>query len=248
VSEIRTAAHITEQPNQAITDTGILDRHDRTRLLQLSSLISGAGRISLEGEPIYADQGWSHFHAFTHECVIPEMSDMLSHADQVLDVLYDDCTVASIPFSLEYYLERISQTRSDRLALRVNSESDVVERARDWVEQLDARGQTSRRNGITQLSNGREVNLTTQSGRPTCAVLDAVYQMQKAESGVDTAVLVHNTAFRGQQLDMQAVLQALDGTLPFDNFANIYIRQRKGALRLAAIQVLSAAAQLTEVK
>jgi hypothetical protein len=72
--------------------------------------------------------------------------------------------------------------------------------------------------------------------------------MQKAESGVDTAVLVHNTAFRGQQLDMQAVLQALDGTLPFDNFANIYIRQRKGALRLAAIQVLSAAAQLTEVK
>lgn len=248
MSEVRNDAQTTEQQGGLGPIVQSLDRHDCARLAQLASLLGDAERLSLEGEPIYADRGWDQFHAFSHATVIPTITGMVPQAEPQLDVLYDDCTALSTAFSLDYYLEQIVRTESDSLPKRVTQESDLLDRARDWVAQLQAAGQTTLSSGITRLNSERPVTLTTQSGRPTCAVLDAAYQMQKAENGVDTVVLVHNTNFRGQQIDMQTVLRAVNGSIPFENFANVYMRQRKGALRLAAIQVLSATAQLVEIK
>lgn len=242
-------ASVSVQPEFARHTRQNLMAHDAARLTHFLKLIGEPGRVSLEGEPIYADRAWDQFHAFTYDVVIPEVTDGVTDTEQTLDVLYDDCTVPNTPFSLNYYLKHIANSAAYQLPARTSNESDMLERASEWVFRLKSNGRTRRVAGVERLhDNSRPAALTTQSGRPTCAVLDAVYQMQKAESGVETAILVHSTGFRGQQLDMQAVLRSVNGTMPFENFANIYVRERKGAIRLAAIQVLNASAELTEVQ
>jgi hypothetical protein len=227
---------------------GALEAHDVARLAQVTELISGGRCTSLEGEPIYADRGWDQFHSFTYGVVIPELTNKLENTEQRIDVLYDDCTVAGMPFSLDYYLEHIARTEIDQFSVNVDDESDMLDQANSWVSKLRTSGHTRQSDGVIRLDSERPVALTTVSGRPTCAVLDAVYQTQKAESGVDVAVLAHSTGFRGQQLDMQAVLYRVNEGMPFQYFANLYVRQRNGVLRLAALHILDAAAELTEVR
>lgn len=236
-----------------------LQQHDVARLDRLSTKIIGNPQtVSFEGEPLYADRAWSEFHEFSYGTVIPVLIRQVSENNRSrLDLLYDECTVQQLDFSFDHFLRQITQAlnrclneQSVHLPIYTNNESYFLDRGEEWIRELRGRGATVQYNGTVELNLPRQkpVNLTTKSGRPTCAVLDAVYQTTKSEGGVDIAVLVHSTQFRGQQEDMQAVLFAVGkGTIPFNALINVFTRERKGALRLAAIRHLDSNGQVSEI-
>jgi len=236
-----------------------LQQHDMARLDRLSTKITGNPQtVSFEGEPLYADRAWSEFHAFSYGSVIPVLIKQVSDNNKTrLDLLYDECTVQQLNFSFDHFLGQIAQAlnqhingQSGNLPIHTENESYFLDRGEEWIRELRGRGATTQYNGTVELNlpHQRPVSLTTRSGRPACAVLDAVYQTTKSEGGVDIAVLVHNTQFRGQQEDMQAVLFAVgQGTIPFSAFVNVFTRERKGELRLAAIRHLDRSGQVSEI-
>ncbi len=223
-----------------------LHPHDGDRLRRLVASLGPAALASFEGQPLYANQPWDKYHDFTYS-VISQLAQDIASDRQRLDVLYDDFTVSEAPYALDYYLDHINHVSNGQLASRIEYESAMAERADEWINEFRSSGRTTRSGGIRYLGTEHDTALTTVSGRPTCAVLDAVYQTSKAETGSDTALLVHSTDFRRQQRDMQAVLTAAHGGIPFQSFANIYIRERKGLMRLAGIQVLKACGAAMEI-
>lgn len=236
-----------------------LQQHDIARLDRLSAKLTGNPQtVSFEGEPLYADQAWNEFHEFSYGTVIPVLIRQASENNRPrLDLLYDEYTVQQLDFSFDHFLGQITQAlhrhlngQSANLSIHTENESYFLDRGEEWIRELRGRGATTQYNGTVELNlpHQRPVNLTTKSGRPACAVLDAVYQTTKAEGGVDVAVLVHNTQFRGQQEDMQTVLLAVgQGTIPFNAFVNVFTRERKGELRLAAIRHLDSNGQVLEI-
>lgn len=238
-----------------------LQPHDMARLESLSGKISGETprTVSFEGEPLYADRSWSEFHEFSYGGVIPVLIRQVSDKHQVrLDVLYDELTTHNQEFSFDHFLDQIAQSLTEYqdqqndpdTPVHTQNESYMLDRGENWITELRGQGLTRQFNGTVELHlpQQRPVTLTTKSGRPACAVLDAVYQTTKSEGGVDVAVLVHNTQFKKQQEEMQAVLLAVgQGTIPFDAFVNVFTRQRKEDFRLAAIRHLDSRGQTSEI-
>ena len=224
-----------------------IHNHDLARLQNLAALIgsAGTGLVSFEGEPLYADRAWDGFHDFSYGTIIPTLAERLADRPHRLDVLYDEYTVSSADFSEDHFLGQISTSLAEHngstrnVPVRTANESDMSGRAHVWVDELRVKGIARALDGVVQLTMPERapVALTTQLGRPTCAVLDAVYQTSKSDQGISTAVLVHSKNFGGQQRDMQTVMRAIhDGELPFDAFVNVFVRERKGMVRLANIR------------
>jgi hypothetical protein len=237
-----------------------LHNQDRIKFQNLSAAIgssASAGAVSFEGEPIYADRAWDDLHDFSYGVVIPALAQELSGQQPRLDVLYDDLTVEDTDFTEDYFLGQITGGLATHngtlrdLSIQTTSERDMFDRAQEWIDELRGRGVTKQLEHSRVLElvvpGQKPVALTARSGRPTCPVLDAVYQKEKAEHGVSTAVLVHNTNFTMQQREMQTILTAVHGELPFDSLVNVFIRERKGALRLAATRQTDKAGQTVEI-
>lgn len=235
-----------------------LHNQDIVRCQNLGAAIGSSattGSVSFEGEPIYADRAWNVLHEFSYGVVIPALVQELSAPQQRLDVLYDDFTVENTEFSKDHFLGLIAQSMSSHngtledVTIQTAHEKDMNDRAQVWIEELRGRGVTRQHGRVSELNvpGDKSVALTARSGRPTCAVLDAVYQTEKSEEGVGTAVLVHSTDFSRQQRDMQAVLTAIHGELPFDSLVNIFVRERKGTLRLAATRQTNRTGQTAEI-
>lgn len=220
-----------------------LQEHDRERLHTALGQLSPNQSVSIEGEPLYADQEWGNLHQFAYNFVLPEIA---SYYPCFIDLLFDEYTTSESNFDLEVFLAQIYLN----LPMNVITESELVSDAEKIIETLRTQGQIISRNQLLFIetnSGNREVALTTHSGRIACTTLDAAYQQRKSLL-VDTTILVHSMDFKRQQQEMLTVLQAFNnGRMPFEAFLNIFTRTRKGQTRLASIWLTDAEGKLENI-
>lgn len=186
------------------------ESHLQRRIGQVLEVIPSGATVSLEGPPIYLNQRWGIDQELGYNYLLPMAWDLLLRRGCILEhvVMLDDYTVPEEVEDVEY-LSKISLPVS-----RIEREAAFIPRAEDLLRQINGKG--------VQRLDGRRVVLTTQSGRLTCALLDAAFQETK---GAVFNVVIHPTEFKHEQEDMRAVLLAARGKLP-STFVNIFFKGR----------------------
>lgn len=228
-----------------------LTRQEEIRLNKLVDTInfSDNSSISLEGEPLYADRDWNELHTFSYGLLLPNLLTLLAQKNAStttsLDILYDELTVQHNRLSLNTFLTSIFLA-SERLAefknskkLRIFNESEFLDRGQAFIKESVANGLTIKVRGVHELhlKNQAPIPITTQSGRPACVVLDAIYQSCKAQAGTDIAFVNHNVNFSKQQEQMMQILKLMNNSfVPFSNYINIFFRERNNNITLGSIR------------
>lgn len=186
-------------------------------LLILENHIPENSTTAIEGAPLYVDQPWNGAHYFAYNEIMPRIKDILGRLfnHSIHLALIDDFTTNS------HDQDRSSLDRMIHKPGQVFFESEFVEEAWDWIKHFQQNGWVFSKQGELWLNCGRLAPLTTKSGRPSCALLDARYQSRKQSAA--TNIIIHPSDFSGQQKDMIDILLAMNNPLPF-NLINIFFR------------------------
>lgn len=197
---------------------------DISRAIMASARLLPAGaRITLEGTPIYTNQGWNPSHDFGTNLVLPAFAQYLSDAGHPVEhfVLIDDFTTGT-PANENSFTSQMAMRPT-----QVRFESEFVQEAESIVEHFISRGKTISSRGRTLLATGRQPVVRTETGRVACAVLDACYQRQKGES---ENFLIHPNDFIHQQEEMRDVLTQITGGILPGIFINVFFKKSVGRL------------------
>ena len=186
-------------------------------LLVLEDHISGNSTTAIEGTPLYVDQPWNDSHHFAYNEVMPRVKDILGRlfSHQTHLALIDDFTTAN------YEQDRSFLDRMIHKPNQVFFESEFADLAVNWTLRFQQEGKTFNNKGRVWLISSPAAPLTTESGRPSCELLDALFQNLKQP--VDTNLIIHPSFFAEQQKNMRQILIAINGQLPF-NLINIFFR------------------------
>ncbi len=185
-------------------------RNLRKQVGEILSIIPPGISVTLEGTPIYLDRLWGLDHTLGYNHILGYSREFLLNRGSSVahQVLLDDYTVKPHVDPQEYLLKIQPPVDS------VVNEGDFVSRAEELIFLIGRRK-------VTRL-DGREVILITQSGRVSCAVLDAAFQETKE---TDFNVLIHPIEFSNEQDETRSILLAARRRLP-STFINIFFKQR----------------------
>ncbi|MEK7622512.1 MAG: hypothetical protein AAB430_01445 [Patescibacteria group bacterium] len=186
-------------------------------LLILENQIPGHSITAIEGTPLYVDQPWNDSHYFAYNEIMPRVKDILGRLfnHSVHLALIDDFTTDSHDQDrsfLDWMIHKPNQ---------VFFESEFIESALNWITHWQQKEKTFNNKGRVWLNSNPAVPLTTESGRPSCELLDALFQNLK--QSMDTNLIIHPTYFTDQQKGMRQILLAINKPLPF-SLINVFFR------------------------
>lgn len=193
--------------------------NDMFRQMEIvEQLVMPESQVSIEGPPLYVGQDWSPQHSYGYHHVMPWIKELLSRlgCQSTHIALLDDYSgETGQDVSL---LENILNPPQ-----RLYFESEFAEQAAGFLKTMQTNGHVINIAGQSSLDHGSAVPLLTPSGRPTCELLDACFQLQKLG---DSAIVTHPIEFKRQQAGMRAVLQTInEGELPFE-IINIFTKNQ----------------------
>ncbi len=179
-------------------------------LLRLIETIPLGSTVALEGSPIYLNTPWGVEDEYLTNTVLgyifQQLQDKSCHIHHF--VLLDDLTIDEPIFDPSHYLEQM-QIQPDN----VRFESEFNNPALINIASMQRQENVRSNPGRIILQEGSQPNLITRSNRPSCAILDALFQSTK-DCGFN--IIIHPKQFRGQQEDMRTVLREINnGQIPF---------------------------------
>ena len=140
---------------------------------RVAELVPVGSQVTVEGTPLYAGQSWDNSHEFGLNVLLPlQIIALCDRACSPIHVvmIYDFTTGETA--DTDYFVLQMRQPPE-----QVYYESQFAITAEQYIKKLISMRHVTRFNGELHLARGSGPRLTVRSGRASCELLDACFQI-----------------------------------------------------------------------
>ena len=187
-------------------------------VLRVADLVPSGSLVTIEGTPLYAGQPWDESHEFGFNGLLALQLSLLR------DRGYSPLHIAMVDdYTTDQETDVTTFTRQMRQQPDITHfESYFADEAEARLQHLRDARRTMVLRGELRLMEGSQPRLRVQSGRVSCELLDACFQLTK---GTGIHIIIHPTEFVSQQQGMREILSAINGDKLPGIFINIFFKR-----------------------
>lgn len=185
---------------------------------RVAELVPSGFSVTIEGTPLYAGQPWNESHEFGFNGLLAlQISSLRDRGCTPLHIAMVDDYTTGQSVDVSYFTRQMRQQPDV-----THYESYFAVEAEARLQQLRGARRAMVLRGEFRLMDGSQPRLSVQSGRASCELLDACFQLTK---GSGTHIIIHPTEFVSQQQGMREILYAINGGKLPGNFINIFFKR-----------------------